>query len=137
MVFDRLALSTHTALDLVLVFVVRVRAGERGTRTKQRSMTPSRARVRKHAGIFLRCVCTVLRCSRGQQTNTTKYSSSSLSFKRTESAVDPLPVGVARAFVVAGARAVAGAVVGARGRGEADEGESYEKTERHRRVEAM
>ena len=51
----------------------------------------------------------------------------------TESAVDPLPVGVAGTLVIAGTRAVAGAVVRARGRGDADESESYEKTERHRR----
>ena len=55
-------------------------------------------------------------------------------FALTESAVDPLPVGVAGTFVIAGARAVAGAVVRARGRGDADESESYEKTHRHRRV---
>jgi hypothetical protein len=59
-VFDRLAWSTHTVLDLVLVFVVRVRSGEHGAHTKQRSMTPSRARVRKHAGIF--CGACVMCC---------------------------------------------------------------------------
>ena len=61
-------------------------------------------------------------------------STEPLLFALTESAVDPLPVGVAGTFVIAGARAVAGAVVRARGRGDADESESYEKTHRHRRV---